>query len=112
MSDLTHMAQTPTEPPLQDLSSTNHGPWLVVCAYIFLILALTSIFIKLFTRYKFTSGFNANDMYIISSGVSQANDSSILLLTRPEGVRSLSNDRCNDSYPLRSWSTAETCFSV
>lgn len=75
MSNLTHIAQSPTEPPLQVLSSTNHGPWLVVCAYILLILALMSIFVKLFTRYKITSRVTANDMYIIASIVSQANDS-------------------------------------
>jgi len=59
--------RAPTEPP-----PTDHGPWLVVGAYILLVLTLTSIFIKLFTRYKTTSHITGNDISIILSGVGQA----------------------------------------
>lgn len=56
--------------PLQGLTSNNKGPWVVVCAYIFIILSALTISIKLFTRFKATNRLTANDCFILLSGVS------------------------------------------
>ncbi|KIV86603.1 hypothetical protein PV11_02203 [Exophiala sideris] len=54
--------------PLQALSSNNKGPWVVVCAFIFILLSLMTIFIKLFTRFKATNRLTPNDIFIILAG--------------------------------------------
>ncbi|EXJ91508.1 hypothetical protein A1O3_00056 [Capronia epimyces CBS 606.96] len=57
----------PVDAPLQGLTKENHGPWVVVCAYIFILLTLMTIFIKLFTRFRSTNHLTANDCFILTA---------------------------------------------
>ncbi|KAI1615347.1 hypothetical protein EDD36DRAFT_186931 [Exophiala viscosa] len=67
MSD-TSSSDSHLSAPLQGLSSDNKGPWVVVCAYIFILLSLMTIIIKLFTRFKATMRLTPNDIFIILAG--------------------------------------------
>ncbi|KAK5382381.1 hypothetical protein LTR20_005984 [Exophiala xenobiotica] len=53
--------------PLSKLSSDDNGPWVIVAAYIFLVLSLMTIFIKLFTRFKATNHLTLNDCFILTA---------------------------------------------
>ncbi|KIW99382.1 uncharacterized protein Z518_11370 [Rhinocladiella mackenziei CBS 650.93] len=65
---LTDSSDGSLDAPLQGLNSNNHGPWLIVCAYIFIVLSLMTIFIKLFTRFKATNRLTPNDYFILIAG--------------------------------------------
>ncbi len=62
----------PVHAPLQELRSLNRGPWVVVCAFIFIILSFVTIGAKIITRFKATNRLTPNDYFILSSGVSRA----------------------------------------
>ena len=64
--------------PLSRLSSDDNGPWVIVGAYIFLVLSLMTIFIKLFTRLKATNHLTLNDCFVITAAVSSDNPRTIL----------------------------------
>ena len=64
--------------PLSRLSADDNGPWVIVGAYIFLVLSLMTIFIKLFTRLKATNHLTLNDCFVITAAVSSDNPRTIL----------------------------------
>jgi hypothetical protein len=64
--------------PLSKLSSDDNGPWVIVAAYIFLVLSLMTIFIKLFTRFKATNHLTLNDCFILTAAVSSDNPWTVL----------------------------------
>ncbi|KAL6251537.1 hypothetical protein RBB50_001746 [Rhinocladiella similis] len=53
--------------PLGNLSSDEAGPWIIVCGYIFIVLSIMTIFIKLFTRFKATNRLTLNDYFILTA---------------------------------------------
>lgn len=68
MSDTTSSFPTPsTSPAFQQLSDTNHGPWVVVAAYIFILLSIITVWIKVWTRYQTTRKIVFNDAFILLS---------------------------------------------
>ncbi|KIW44215.1 uncharacterized protein PV06_05242 [Exophiala oligosperma] len=58
---------SPISAPLGSLSSDEAGPWIIVCGYIFIVLSVMTIFIKLFTRFKATNRLTPNDYFILTA---------------------------------------------
>ncbi|EHY54875.1 hypothetical protein HRR83_005865 [Exophiala dermatitidis] len=68
MSSTDSKGTDPVDAPFQSLSKDSQGPWLIVCAYVCILLTVMTIFIKLFTRFKATNRLTANDCFILTAG--------------------------------------------
>lgn len=56
-------------PAFQQVTPNNHGPWVVVTAYIFLPLSILVVVIRLVTRFQLARSINLNDGVIVISMV-------------------------------------------
>lgn len=68
-----------TLPPLQELTSDNRGPIVVVVAYIFLTLTIVFTTIRIVTFHTLKRGFGLDDAYLLVAAVK--NSDSLLKTT-------------------------------
>ena len=63
------MSDSELAPAFQQVTSDNHGPWVVVTCYIFLPLTVFVVAVRLMTRLQVARGLNMSDSLITFSMV-------------------------------------------
>ena len=67
----------PQYPAFQQLTSSNHGPAVVVVSYILLVVAVASVMTRLITRFKAAKELGSDDWTILGSMVRNAKQCSL-----------------------------------
>lgn len=116
MSSTDSKGTDPVDAPFQSLSKDSQGPWLIVCAYVCILLTVMTIFIKLFTRFKATNRLTANDCFILTAGVSSRVHNRVLFGAPADLLNTVPRHRTNHHHyscrPLWPWSAPEESLTV
>ncbi|KAK2781095.1 hypothetical protein FQN53_000786 [Emmonsiellopsis sp. PD_33] len=71
--------------PFLTVTSDNHGPWVLITAYVFLILSLITIVIKAVMRWRAT-GLLLNDYFISLAGLLLTAQTIALTIAQKNGL--------------------------
>lgn len=75
------MSDTDSAPPLYHVSSNDHGPWVVVTSYIFLIFSIMFVVTKLLSRFQLTK-LTLGDGFVLIAIVGTSKLNTLFRLTQ------------------------------